>query len=97
MHQNFNKGKTVQDEIDNLKKRRDDRKNKENRKMSLANNNHEFIGKAMDKDYEKMIRYKKADIFLPMNLILIQMLIIQRYLLLSEKDLYQKRKYQMEK
>ena len=63
MQQKNNKGKSIQDEIDNLKKRRDDRKIKENRKMGAANNNHEYIGKAMDKDYEKMIRYKKADIF----------------------------------
>jgi kinesin family protein 2/24 len=62
MQQKINKVKSVQDEIDNLKKRRDERKNKENRKIN-ANNNHEFIGKAMDKDYEKMIRNKKADIF----------------------------------
>ena len=62
MQQKINKVKSVQDEIDNLKKRRDERKNKENRKI-IANNNHEFIGKAMDKDYERMIRNKKADIF----------------------------------
>ena len=61
MKQNLNKGKSVQDEIDSMKKRRDERKIKENRK--IANNNHEFIGKAMDKDYEKMIRNKKADIY----------------------------------
>ena len=63
MKPNTNKGKSVQDEIDNMKKRRDERKIKENRKIALANNNHEFIGKAMDKDYEKMIRNKKADIY----------------------------------
>ena len=62
MQQKINKVKSVQDEIDNLKKRRDERKNKENRKNN-AINNHEFIGKAMDKDYEKMIRNKKADIY----------------------------------
>ena len=62
MKPNINKGKTVQDEIDNMKKRRDERKIKENRKM-VANNNHEFIGKSMDKDYEKMIRNKKSDIY----------------------------------
>ena len=63
MKQNINKVKSVQDEIDNMKKRRDERKIKENRKTAIANNNHEFIGKAMDKDYEKMIRNKKADIY----------------------------------
>ena len=63
MRQNINKVKSVQDEIDNMKKRRDERKIKENRKTAIANNNHEFIGKAMDKDYEKMIRNKKADIY----------------------------------
>ena len=63
MKQNFNKGKSVQDEIDSMKKRRDDRKIKENRKNGNMNNNHEYIGKAMDKDYEKMIRYKKSEIF----------------------------------
>ena len=63
MKQNINKVKSVQDEIDNMKKRRDERKIKENRKIAIANNNHEFIGKAMDKDYEKMIRNKKADIY----------------------------------
>ena len=62
MQQKINKVKSVQDEIDNLKKRRDERKNKENRKNN-AINNHEFIGKAMDKDYERMIRNKKADIY----------------------------------
>ena len=60
--QQKNKGKSVQDDLDNLKKRRDDRKIKESRKVA-SNNNHEFIGKAMDKDYEKMIRYKKADLY----------------------------------
>ena len=62
MQQKINKVESVQDEIDNLKKRRDERKNKENRKNN-AINNHEFIGKAMDKDYERMIRNKKADIY----------------------------------
>ena len=62
MKSNINKGKTVQDEIDNMKKRRDERKIKESRKMA-ANINHDFIGKAMDKDYEKMIRNKKSDIY----------------------------------
>ena len=60
--QQKNKGKSVQDDLDNLKKRRDERKTKENRKIT-SNNNHEFIGKAMDKDYEKMIRYKKDDMY----------------------------------
>ena len=60
--QQKNKGKSIQDDLDNLKKRRDERKNKENKKLA-ANNNHEFIGKAMDKDYEKMIRSKIADIY----------------------------------
>ena len=63
MKQNLNKGKSVQDEIDNMKKRRDERKIKESRKLASNNNNHEFIGKAMDKDYEKMIRNKKSDIY----------------------------------
>ena len=62
MKQNINKGKSVQDDIDNMRKRRDERKIKESRKIA-ANNNHEFIGKAMDKDYEKMIRNKKSDIY----------------------------------
>ena len=62
MKQNMNKGKSVQDELDNMKKRRDERKIKESRKM-VNNNNHEFIGKAMDKDYERMIRNKKSDIY----------------------------------
>ena len=60
--QQKNKGKSVQDDLDNLKKLRDERKTKENRKIT-SNNNHEFIGKAMDKDYEKMIRYKKDDMY----------------------------------
>ena len=62
MNPNINTGKTVQDEIDNMKKRRDERKIKESRKITV-NNNHEIIGKRMDKDYEKMIRNKKSDIF----------------------------------
>ena len=62
MKQNINKGKSIQDDIDNMRKRRDERKIKESRKIA-ANNNHEFIGKAMDKDYEKMIRNKKSDIY----------------------------------
>ena len=62
MKQNINKGKSVQDELDNMKKRRDERKIKESRKMA-NNNNHEYIGKAMDKDYERMIRNKKSDIY----------------------------------
>ena len=41
----------------------------------------------MDKDYEKMIRNKKADIYS----------LIQKFLFLLEKDLYQKKKHQMEK
>ena len=52
MKSNINKGKTVQDEIDNMKKRRDERKIKESRKI-VDNSNHEYIGKTMDKDYEK--------------------------------------------
>ena len=52
------KTKSVQDDIDNLKKRREERKAKENRKMALSNANHDTMGKYMDKDYEKMIRIK---------------------------------------
>jgi len=55
------KVKSVQDDIDNLKKRREERKAKENRKIS--NINHESIGRLMDKDYERMIRIKRADIY----------------------------------
>ena len=61
MQQKLAKIKSVQDDIDNLKKRREERKAKENRKM--ANNNHELIGRLMDKDYERMIRAKRADIY----------------------------------
>jgi len=39
-----------------MKKRRADRKIKENRKNGNMNNNHEYIGKAMDKDHEKKKR-----------------------------------------
>ena len=31
--------------------------------MGLSNNNHESVGKYMDKDYEKMIRLKRSDIY----------------------------------
>ena len=55
--------KSVQDDIDNLKKRREERKAKENRKIASSNNNHESIGRLMDKDYERMIRMKRADIY----------------------------------
>ena len=55
--------KSVQDDIDNLKKRREERKAKENRKIASFNNNQESIGKMMDKDYERMIRMKKANIY----------------------------------
>ena len=51
--------KSVQDDIDNLKKRREERKAKENRKITSSN--HE--GRLMDKDYEKMIRIKRTDIY----------------------------------
>ena len=57
------KVKSVQDDIDNLKKRREERKAKENRKMALSNANHESLGKYMDKDYEKMIRIKRSEIY----------------------------------
>ena len=63
MQNKSSKIKTVQDDIDNLKKRREERKAKENRKMALSNNNHESVGKYMDKDYEKMIRLKRSDIY----------------------------------
>ena len=63
MQNKSSKIKSVQDDIDNLKKRREERKAKENRKMALSNNNHETVGKYMDKDYEKMIRLKRSDIY----------------------------------
>ena len=59
MQQKSTKIKSVQDDIDNLKKRREERKAKESRKI----NNHESIGRLMDKDYERMIRMKRADIY----------------------------------
>ena len=59
MQQKSTKIKSVKDDIDNLKKRREERKAKENRKI----NNHESIGRLMDKDYERMIRMKRADIY----------------------------------
>ena len=61
MKEKSTKIKSVQDDIDNLKKRREERKAKENRKMAL--NNHESVGRYMDKDYEKMIRFKRGDIY----------------------------------
>ena len=61
MQQKSTKIKSVQDDIDNIKKRREERKAKENRKMAL--NNHESVGRYMDKDYEKMIRFKRGDIY----------------------------------
>ena len=61
MQQKSTKIKSVQDDIDNLKKRREERKAKEYRKMAL--NNHESAGRYMDKDYEKMIRIKRGDIY----------------------------------
>ena len=63
MQQKGTKIKSVQDDIDNLKKRREERKAKENRKIGSSTNNHEFIGRFMDKDYERMIRMKRADIY----------------------------------
>ena len=63
MQQKGTKIKSVQDDIDNLKKRREERKAKENRKIGASNNNHESIGRLMDKDYERMIRMKRADIY----------------------------------
>ena len=58
------KVKSVQDDIDNLKKRREERKAKENRKIGLSNNNnHEMKGILMDKDYERMIRMKRTEIY----------------------------------
>ena len=63
MQQKSTKIKSVQDDIDNLKKRREERKAKENRKIGASNNNHESIGRLMDKDYERMIRMKRADIY----------------------------------
>ena len=59
MQQKSTKIKSVQDDIDNLRKRREERKAKESRKI----NNHESIGRLMDKDYERMIRMKRADIY----------------------------------
>ena len=59
MQSKTTKIKSVQDDIDNLKKRREERKAKENRKITSSN--HE--GRLMDKDYEKMIRIKRTDIY----------------------------------
>ena len=55
--------KSVQDDIDNLKKRREERKAKENRKIASFNNNQDLIGKVMDKDYERMIRMNRTNIY----------------------------------
>ena len=52
MQSKTTKIKSVQDDIDNLKKRREERKAKENRKITSSN--HE--GRLMDKDYEKTIK-----------------------------------------
>ena len=59
MQSKTTKIKSVQDDIDNLKKRREERKAKENRKITSSN--HE--GRLIDKDYEKMIRIKRTDIY----------------------------------
>ena len=59
MQSKTTKIKSVQDDIDNIKKRREERKAKENRKITSSN--HE--GRLMDKDYEKMIRIKRTDIY----------------------------------
>jgi kinesin family protein 2/24 len=55
--------KSVQDDIDNLKRRREERKAKENRKIASSNNNHELKGALMDKDYERMIHLKRNEIY----------------------------------
>lgn len=60
MQPKINRGKTIQEDMDLLKKRREERKMKEGRK---GNQGHDIIGKAMDKDYERMIRQAKADIY----------------------------------
>ena len=49
----------IAEEIAILKQRREERKAKENRKITSSN--HE--GRLMDKDYEKMIRIKRTDIY----------------------------------
>ena len=54
MQSKTTKIKSVQDDIDNLKKRREERKAKENRKITSSN--HE--GRLMDKDYEKIFDLK---------------------------------------
>ena len=63
MQQKPTKVKSVQEVIDNLKKRREDRKTKENRKIASSKENHDYIGRLMDKDYEKMIRFNRANIY----------------------------------
>ena len=57
--------KTIQEDLDNLKKRRDDRKIKEDKKgiFNISDNPIENSPKTMDKDYLKMIRNKKSDIY----------------------------------
>ena len=53
MQQKVNKVKSVQEVLDNMKKRREERKTKENRKIASSKENHDYIGRLIDKDYEK--------------------------------------------
>ena len=63
MQQKVNKVKSVQEVLDNMKKRREERKTKENRKIASSKENHDYIGRLIDKDYEKMIRVNRANIY----------------------------------
>ena len=54
--------KSITDEIDKLRQRREDRKTKEDRKAQIGNPSQDS-NKVMDIEYEKMILKKKNEIF----------------------------------
>lgn len=97
--------KSITDEIDKLRQRREDRKTKEDRKAQIGNPSQDS-NKVMDIEYEKMILKKKNEIFqiepqhvyiLIHNYISILQMKTQRSLSSSVRDHYQRKNSQMEK
>lgn len=97
--------KSITDEIDKLRQRREDRKTKEDRKAQIGNPSQDS-NKVMDIEYEKMILKKKNEIFqiepqhvyiLIKNSLSILQMKTQRLLYLSVRDHYQKKNSPMEK
>lgn len=63
MRKKTNQKGGIADEIAQLKQRREDRKNKEEKKNQMANLNNNDKMKMSDEIFEKMMRKKKAEIY----------------------------------